>query len=117
MNDRLEIADVKRLGQIAVKTDLQIVLAVSRHRVRGQRNNGGGRPVFLTLAKSLERFWSIQNGHMDIEQDDIEARLTERLESLFTILRFGNDGPAGLNDAASDHPVDRVVVDHKDAAA
>ena len=60
---------------------------------------------------------AVHDGHVDVEQDEIEGLLSQTLQRLLTVGRLGDDGALRLEEEAHDLAVDCVVVGEQNACA
>src|SRR5690606_37532984 len=115
LDERYELVDVERLWNVVVGSGRETLLAVVRHRLRRQRDDG--QPLPLRTAPDLaHRFEPVHLRHHDIHQHEIDLLVRvlvgalERRERFPAVARGEEVHALGLENARKREDVARVVL-------
>jgi len=114
LDDRREIGAAKRLCQIAIHPRGQTPLALSRHRVRRERNDPQTTAAEVP-ADFVSGFESVELRHLKVHQDDVEPARRRQRDGRASIIHDGDIVPASPENGRGHFLIDCIVLGHEDA--
>jgi hypothetical protein len=107
---------LERLGHVVVHADGHALVAIARHRMRGQCHDRHRR-VRRVLPDQGRRLVAVHHGHLDVHQHDIERRLlAHRVHRFLSVARERDPHARHLRQQLEgDEPVELVVLHQQHA--
>ncbi len=113
------------LAQVVVHSRGEALLLVSRHRVRRDRDDRhSGRasvpfkaPFGLDLANGSSGGIAVQDRHLTVHEDEVEAMHGEDLDRVPAVAHQVDLAAGRLEHSANHLLVDRMILHHQDAGA
>ena len=103
-----------RLDQTAVHPRLQAALAIARHCVSGQRDDGNMfAGDFFPVADGKSGFNSVHSGHLHVHEDEVETPALQRLQRRGAVVRRDHLVARFLKYALGQRAIDRIVLDQQ----
>ena len=111
-----ELRGADGLGQVIVHAGLEAALAVLLHRVCGQRDD---RQVssrgLLAASQGFDHLESVQFGHLDVEEHQVEGAVVQGFEGLAPIARDDDVVTSAAQEVVDELLVEVIVLGQQDA--
>lgn len=103
-------------GEVVVHAGLEAAFAVAFHGEGGEGDDGGAGAAggLFALAEPAGDLETVELGHHDVHEDDVEAAGLEEVEGFEAVLGDGDEVSLAFEEEADDLAVDVVVLDEED---